>query len=65
MSTAAVLSDFFTAALREARSERPASLASRIPALDELTEGGFPVNALTELFNPQTDIKEVRLVYPE
>lgn len=42
MSTAAVLSDFFTAALREARSERPASLASRIPALDELTEGAFP-----------------------
>ena len=28
MSTAAVLSDFFTAALREARSERPASLAT-------------------------------------
>lgn len=32
MSTASVLSDFFTAALREARSERPASLASRTPA---------------------------------
>lgn len=56
MSTAAVLSNFFTAALREARSERPASLASRIPALDELTEGGFPVNALTELFIPHAGL---------
>lgn len=64
MSTAAVLSDFFTAALREARSERPASLASRIPALDELTEGGFPVNALTELFIPHAGIGEVRMLLP-
>ena len=61
---AAVLSDFFTAALREARSERPASLASRIPALDELTEGGFPVNALTELFIPHAGIGEVRMLLP-
>lgn len=64
MSTAAVLSDFFTAALREARSEHPASLASRIPALDELTEGGFPVNALTELFIPHAGIGEVRMLLP-
>ena len=64
MSTAAVLSDFFTAALREARSEPPASLASRIPALDELTEGGFPVNALTELFIPHAGIGEVRMLLP-
>ena len=64
MSTAAVLSDFFTAALREARSERPASLASRIPALDELTEGGFPVNALTELFIPHAGIGEIRMLLP-
>ena len=65
MSTAAVLSDFFTAALREARSERPASLASRIPALDELTEGGFPVNALTRAFSfPHAGIGEVRMLLP-
>lgn len=64
MSTAAVLSDFFATALKEVRSERPACLASRIPALDELTDGGFPANALTELFIPHAGIGEVRMLLP-
>lgn len=64
MSTAAVLSDFFAAALKDVRSDHPSRLASRIPELDELIDGGFPANALTELFIPHAGIGEVRMLLP-
>lgn len=64
MSTAAVLSDFFTAALREAGSNRPANLTSFIPAVDELTDGGFPAGALTEIFIPHAGLGEIRMLLP-